>query len=177
MMPYTRSGEALMSAEAVTTCVRLDLSGISEFEAIPACRQLAPRCAPDELAGGALRQRHFGFELRPFECQFHADFAARVWDRSCGMRQLPKKRPNRQATEARRPRIDAEHRPEQLVVRAGAPGMAVGPRRVFLLGPRGEAPLQHGAPRTQQIQVMIAGSGFVQGRMQIVPEIDRTLHQ
>src|SRR5262245_16000130 len=61
--------------------------------------------------------------------------------------------------EARRAGFDAEHGGQEIDVRVGAPGVAVGAGGFGVLGPGREAEGQHLPPRRQPLQVMVAEAG------------------
>ena len=73
--------------------------------------------------------------------------------------------------------IDAQHGAEELVIRAGSPGVAIRACGVGRFGPRGQAAAEHGAPGAQHVQIPVARARLVHGGVQVVAEINRALHQ
>src|SRR5690348_11910302 len=63
------------------------------------------------------------------------------------------------------------YRVEEVEIRMGAPGVAVGPHGFGLLCPGRQTKLEHLLPRPQQAEIIIAQSDFLNGAEQVEPKV------
>src|ERR1039457_1161703 len=140
-------------------------------------RQISPLAAPFELACHTGGQRYTGFQFTVIERQSHGNFALGMRDRAGYVRQLAQEWADRDAREAGCRVIDAQHRAEEFVIRAGAPGVAIRARGIGCFGPSGQSAVEHGAPRAQHVEVSVAHARFIHGGVQVVAKVNRALHQ
>ena len=101
--------------------------------------------------------------------------AVGVRDGPFGEFQVAQIRLDAHGAEAGRSGVDAEHGAEKLVIRAGAPGVAVAAGRFGVFGEGGQAHVQHGTPVVELGEEGVAEARFFQSLEKVKAEVKRRL--